>query len=95
MGHLSPDWVVAVLAIFSVLLIPTLLFIVRGTVKWTRTEDKLTQLVDSIGRLVSDKDKVHTEILEQMRVDRESTDKRLRFIEEFWMRRGTEDTFRN
>lgn len=31
---------------------------------------------------------VHGEILAQMRTDREATDRRLRFVEEYWMRKG-------
>jgi len=84
----SPDWVVAILTVFSVLLTPILVILIRGAVKWTRTEDKLGMLVDDVRQLVADKDKVHAEILEQMRLDRDNTDRRLRFIEEFWMQRG-------
>ena len=89
--HVSPDWIVAVLTVFSVLLIPALVILIRGAVKWTRTEDKLGFLVDDVRKLVADKDKVHAEILEQMRVDRETTDRRLRFIEEFWMKQGRDN----
>jgi len=84
----SPDWIIVILSIFSVLLTPILVILVRGAVKWTRTEDKLGMLVDDVRQLVADKDKVHAEILEQMRLDRDNTDRRLRFIEEFWMQRG-------
>ena len=86
--HVSPDWIIVILSIFSVLLTPILVILVRGAVKWTRTEDKLGMLVDDVRQLVADKDKVHAEILEQMRLDRDNTDRRLRFIEEFWMQRG-------
>lgn len=89
--HVSPDWIVAVLTVFSVLLIPALIILIRGAIKWTRTEDKLGFLVDEVRKLVADKDKVHAEILEQMRVDRETTDRRLRFIEEFWMKQGRDN----
>ena len=85
---MSPEWISVILTVFSVLLIPTLIILIRGAVKWTRTEDKLGMLVDDVRQLVADKDKVHSEILEQMRVDRENTDRRLRFIEEFWMKMG-------
>ncbi len=100
------EWVIAALTVFSVLLLPALAVMVRGAVKWTRTEDKLGVLVERITELTADKDKVHSELLsqiraarvaedevhkellEQMRNDRETTDRRLRFIEEFWMVRG-------
>lgn len=88
---------IALLTLFSVLLIPILVFIVRGAIRWTHVEDKLTTLIGSVEKLVSDKDRahaelradenrMHAEILEQMRLDREATDRRLRFIEEAWMR---------
>lgn len=86
--HISADWLTAALAAVSVLLIPALVLLTRGAVKWTRTEDKLSELVADVRRLMQDKDKVHAEMLTQMRLDREATDKRLRFIEEFFMRKG-------
>lgn len=88
---IPPDWIAIILTIFSVFLIPTLVILIRGAVKWTRTEDKLGELVDDVRQLVADKDKVHAEILEQMRLDRDNTDRRLRFIEEFWMQRGRDN----
>lgn len=86
--HVTADWLTVVLAVFSVLLIPLLAVLIRGAVKWTRTEDKLSVLVDDVRQLMTDKDKVHSEILEQMRMDRDATDRRLRYIEEFWMDQG-------
>jgi hypothetical protein len=100
------EWLTVTLAVFSVLLLPALAIMVRGAVKWTRTEDKLSVLVEKVTELTTDKDRVHTELLahiqagqrsdaeahrellEQMRTDRDATDRRLRFIEEFWMVRG-------
>lgn len=76
------------LAVLSVLIIPALAIMIRGAVKWTRTEEQLKTLVDRVGELMTDKDRVHAEMLEQMRVDRDATDRRLRFIEEFWMKKG-------
>lgn len=70
------------------LLIPAVVIMIRGAVKWTRTEDQLGHLVDRVGDLVNDKDQVHHEILEQMRLDREATNTRLRYLEEFQMNRG-------
>ena len=86
--HITADWIAVILAVFSVLLIPALAIMIRGAIKWTRTEDKLATLVDDMKELIADKDRVHAEILEQMRVDRDATDKRLRYIEEFWMDAG-------
>lgn len=106
-GHVSQfDWIMIGLTVLSVLLIPALVVLVRGAIKWTRTEDKLSNLVEDVTQLVANKDathadlvqqmtknteaeaRVHAEILEQMRVDRQATDRRLRYIEEFWMEQG-------
>lgn len=86
--HIDASWLTVALAAVSVLLIPALAILVRGAIRWTRTEDKLAELVTDVKELVSDRDKMNAAILEQMRSDREATDKRLRFIEEFFMRRG-------
>jgi hypothetical protein len=86
--HLDSGWLIAGLTVISVLLLPTLVLMVRGVVKWTRTEDRLSELVTDVKTLVDDQDKVHTAMLEQMRTDREATDRRLRFIEEWFMQRG-------
>ena len=84
----SVDWVIAALTFVGVLLIPTLAFMIRGAVRWTHVEDKLSTLVEDIHQLVADKDKTHAEMLSQMRLDREVTDKRLRYIEEYFMEQG-------
>jgi len=84
------EWVITGLSIISVLLIPVLVLMFRGAVKWTRTEDKLSVLIDDVRELINDKDKVHQEILEQMRQDREATNTRITYIERFWMEQGRE-----
>lgn len=86
--RVNAEWLTVALMVFSVLLLPTLAIMVRGAVKWTRTEDKLAELVGDVRELVGNEEKVHAEMLAQMRSDRDVTDKRLRFIEEFFMRRG-------
>lgn len=86
--HLDAAWATVALTAFSVLLVPVLILMFRGAVKWTRTEDKLAELVDDVRLLMQGEDRVHSEMLAQMRIDRDATDKRLRFIEEFFMRKG-------
>lgn len=88
------EWVSVALTVVAVLLIPVIVILVRGAIKWTHVEDKLSELVTDVGQLVANKDKVHSEMLEQMRLDREATDRRLRFIEEWFMNRG-KDAIRN
>lgn len=82
------EWIMITLTTATSLLIPAVIIMIRGAVKWTRTEDQLAHLVARVGDLVEDKDEVHREILEQMRLDREATNTRLRYLEEFWMDRG-------
>jgi hypothetical protein len=86
--HVTPEWTAVILAIFSVLLLPALAILLRGAIKWTRTEDKLATLVEDVRELIADKDRVHAEILEQMRVDRDATDRRLRYVEQWFMDQG-------
>lgn len=84
----SANWIIVILTFISVVLVPILIILYRGAVKWTKTEDRLGVLIEDVKELVQDKGKVHAELLEQMRVDREATDRRLRYIEEFWMAQG-------
>lgn len=88
MGELMTHFEVTslILTLITVVLIPTLVVLVRGAVKWTQTEDKLGSLVDAVEKLVDEKDKVHAAMLDQMTRDRDATDRRLRFIEERFMR---------
>lgn len=62
--------------------------LIRTVRRNTRADDKLDSLVESVRQLVADKEKVHTAILEQMRYDRDATDRRLRFMEEWFMKGG-------
>lgn len=66
----------------------TLRYLIKSVRHQTQIEDKLDNAIEDIARLVVDKDKVHTAIYEQMRVDRDATDKRLRYLEEFWISIG-------
>lgn len=65
------------LSVIAVILIPVLTLMVRGAIKWTRTEDKLSELVTDMRELVI-----------QGKADKEATDKRLRYIEEWFMSGG-------
>lgn len=78
-----------IISFCAVFLIPTLLLLYRGIVKWTRTEDKLDHLIEDVGKLVKDKDETHSAIIKQMTDDRKATDTRLRWLEENLWRRGT------
>lgn len=88
---MSPDARLGlILTVISVIGVPTLAFVVRATIKWTRVEDRLGHLVDDVGDLVRDKDRAHAEILNQMREDRKATNDRLTWLERnLWQRIGS------
>ena len=72
-----------VLSVIGILLIPIIVMLYRGVVRWTRTEDKLDQLVRDVEKLVKDKDATHSAMLQSMSDDRRATDRRLRWLEEY------------
>lgn len=80
-----------ILSAIGIVFIPTLAFIIRATVKWTRVEDKLAEMVDDMKKIVDDKDKTHTDMLRQMTDDRRATDRRLRWLEENLWNKGNKN----
>lgn len=77
-----------ILSIVGLLLLPLVVFLIRGAIKWTRVEGKIDHAIEELRAIVADKDKVHNEIYAQMREDRAATDRRLRWLEEFLWKRG-------
>lgn len=71
-----------VISALSVLIIPAVIMLVRITVKWTRVESALEDLVGDVKKLVEDKDKAHQELYNIMKEDRNNADRRLRWLEE-------------
>lgn len=61
-----------ILAVISVIGLPMLAFVVRATIKWTRVEDQLANLINDIDKLVRD-----------MREDRRATNERLTWLERY------------
>lgn len=82
------DWVIIIMTALTALLIPAIGLMFRLVIKWTKTESRLEELTKDMRELVNDKDKIHSEILGQMRDDRAATDKRLRWLEENVWRTG-------
>lgn len=76
------EWISVLLSILTVIVLPILVLLVRITVRWTRTEDQLNNLIGDVKDLVEAKERVHNEMYRSMREDRVSTDKRLRWLEE-------------
>ena len=74
------------LGLITALVIPAVVILIRGAIKWTRTEDRLCELVKDVRELVDSKERVHSEMYAQMREDRAATDRRLRFLEERFMK---------
>lgn len=91
------EWTISTaITILAILLIPAIGLLIRIVVKWTRTEARLEDLADDMRKLVNDKDQTHREMLGQMREDRQATDRRLRWLEEYlWRRGGGEDALRD
>lgn len=88
---ISTTWLEALAAIGSILFAVFVWFVsllARLVQRTTRTEDKVDSVVKDMLELVKNKDSVHSAILEQMKFDRDATDRRLRFMEEFWMNSG-------
>lgn len=69
-------------SILGIIVIPLLILLFRIAIKWKGLEDRLNNVVQDLGDIVKDKDKIHSEMLAQMREDRKATDRRLRWLEE-------------
>lgn len=72
-----------ILGMLAALLSTVLTVVIRATVKWTRTEDKLSTLVDEVRELIVRKDTDHEALRgeardRQARADREHVDMRER-----------------
>lgn len=72
--------IVVTVVVFMV--IPLVGTIIRNAMRWQKIESKVDEIVNDLKSIVSDKDKVHTEMLAQIRDDRKATDRRLRWLEE-------------
>lgn len=71
------EWTSVMLSVLALLVLPALALTVRQAVRWARTEDKLTGLVEDVKQLAEDS-----------REGRIAVDRRLRWLEEnLWQRR--------
>ena len=78
----ATDIIGLILAIVSVLVVPLIVVLIRGAIKWTRVETKLDQAIARLDDIVRDKDETHRVMIQQMTDDRKATDQRLRWLEE-------------
>lgn len=86
------QYLTIMLAVIAVLITPALAILFRAAIRWKGIEDKLDEAVRDLKSIVDDKNKVHTEIVAQMREDRSATDRRLRWLEEnIWKLRQPKD----
>lgn len=93
---MSPlEWYGVVVTGSTVIVVPLVAMLIRGSIKWTRLENKLDGVIDDVRELVISKDKVHLLIMEDMRTDREATNKRLRWLEEYLWTRSNRNAVRN
>lgn len=83
--HPMSEWLIAALGL---LVLPMLVLMVKGTLRWARAESNLERLISDMLKLVKDNDRVHTAIFEEMRNDRQATDRRLRWLEEHLWKKG-------
>lgn len=74
-------WLSLALLVLTGLLLPTLFFVIRMAVRWTRVEAKLDVIADKLVQIVRDKDKVHAEIMSVVHEDRKATNDRLTWLE--------------
>lgn len=84
---------VAILSIavsfLGVIILPMVIMSFRIAIGWKGIEDKIQDVAKDLEKLVHDKDAVHSEIIRQMRDDRQASDRRLRWLEEnLWSKRG-------
>lgn len=75
------DLIGVVATIIGLVILPVLFVLMRAMIKWSRVETKLDHVVGRLDEIVRDKDKVHTEIVEQMKEDRSATNARLTWLE--------------
>lgn len=69
-------WIALASGIFSLVLIPLAVLVIRGAVKWTQIEDRLNGIVGDL-----------QDLIKQVREERAALDRRLRWLEENVWRR--------
>lgn len=73
--------IVSGLSFLFVVMMASLGLIVRITRKWTSVENKLDHMTENLATIVRNNDKVHEEIVAQMREDRRASNERLVWLE--------------
>lgn len=68
--------------ILGLVVLPLVIIAFRAAIRWKGIEDRLNMVITDLADIVKDKDKIHAEMILQMREDRKATDRRLRWLEE-------------
>jgi hypothetical protein len=82
------ETIVTLLSVMVTLLAGGLGLLVRITAKWTKHEDRITQVAADLQRQIIDADRVHQEIIRNIREDRRATNERLTWLERHLWQRG-------
>jgi len=84
---LTPELISLVIGTVTAIVMPLTLLIVRSAVKWAKLESRVEEVIADVKELIGQKDKFHAALVDQMKSDREATDRRLRWLEEHLWRR--------
>jgi signal transduction histidine kinase len=76
------EYISLIITITVVLLLPALALILRLTVRWTKAEVKLSEIAKDMHEMVEDKEKVHRELYNMIKDNRDHIDGRMRWVEE-------------
>jgi hypothetical protein len=68
-------WLTFGLSALTLIILPALVIMYKGMLKWTRVENKLETLIRDVQTLVKDKDRSHQEIISTQREDRIATER--------------------
>lgn len=73
--------IITIVGTVLTVLIPSLVYVIRLTSKWTSVEINLNRVVTDVAKLAHDKEAMQTAMFDAMTKDREATDKRLKWLE--------------
>jgi hypothetical protein len=82
------NWLAFIISAMGVIMIPAIALLFRGAIKWSRTEGKLDVVIQKVSEIVADKDKVHSDLYNAIREDRNATNRRLEYLERIWIEKG-------
>lgn len=81
---------IAAVSLMFLLLTWTLGKLVGNIRHATKNDDRIGVLEDRVINLVTEQQRMQSSMIDQMKYDRDATDKRLRFLEEYFMKLAME-----